>query len=1698
MAIRCMLLVSLVFATASLALGDDATTPQEAKVSYYEQIRPIFQAQCQGCHQPAKPSGAYVMTDFSRLVAGGDTGEAAIVSGDPDASPLVTMITPVDGSAEMPQGKDPLSETQINLIRRWIQEGAADDTPANAVQRYDVDHPPVYTRQPVVPSLAYSPDGALLAIAGFHEILLHRADGSGLEARLIGVSERIESVRFSPDGTRLAATGGLPGRMGELQIWNVADRELELSVPVTFDTTYGVSWSPDASLVAVGCADKTVRGFNSTTGDQVFFSGAHDDWALDTVFSVDGKLLVSVGRDMSTKLYDVETERFIDNVTSITPGALKGGLSAVARHPERNEILVGSSDGTPRIYRMERVTKRVIGDDANLMRKFPEMRGRLFAVAYAPDGKRIAAASSLDGAGQVWTYSAEFDSEMPGDIKGIVEKVVTTQSAEEKQRLEEYVTSDVAVLTRTDVPAGVYALAYSPDGSQLAAAGADGIVRVIQTADGAISSEIRPIELEAGAEAVARHIELVPANEDIYFGAESLPSGRTVAALEVEPTEVELDGRFGYAQILVTAVLDDGNRFDLTRVADLSISSPIAAVTKAGRIKALADGDASLEIAFGAERVTVPVTVQGVAANAAPTFVRDVNPVLSRLGCNAGTCHGAKSGKNGFKLSLRGYDPIYDVRAFADDHGSRRINVASPDDSLMLLKATGAVAHVGGQLTTPGQPYYEVIRGWIAAGAPLDLTVPRVTGIEVFPKNPVIQQLGSKQQLRVVATYSDGSQRDVTGEAYVESGNTEVADINRHAAVTTIRRGEAPVLVRFEGSYAATTVTSMGDRSGFVWQEPPAWNEIDQFVADKWQRMKILPSELCSDEEFLRRAYLDLTGLPPSADEVRAFLEDARETRVKRDEVIDRLIGSEPFIDYWTNKWADLLQVNRKFLGAEGAKLFRDWIRGQVANNTPYNEFCYAVLSATGSNKANPPVSYYKILREPDAMMENTTHLFLGVRFNCNKCHDHPFERWTQDQYYETAAFFARTGLKRDPDNADGNIGGTAVEGAKPLWEVVFDKSEGEITHNRTGAVTAPLPPYDRDIIMPGEATRRDQLAHWITSPENDYFARSYVNRVWGYLLGAGLIEPLDDIRAGNPPTNPELLDWLTQSFVESGFDVRALMTSICKSRAYQLSVAANDWNADDTRNYSHAVPKRLPAEVLYDAIYTVTGAKMQIPGVPEGTRAAAVPDAGVTLPDGFLANLGRPARESACECERSSEMQLSAVMALMNGPTVSDAISQPDNAIAQLVAAESDNTALVNSLFLRILNRPARPEEVEATVALMGHLQEEHSALVAEAKRYEEEIAPVVAEKERKREDAIAAAQQAHDAYAEEIRPREEQAEHERQEKIAAAKQALADYEAGLPAKVVAWAQSAASAETGWIALDPRDLKASTRANLEKQDDLSVFASGPNDRKGNYTVTAETDLSGITGIKLELFADTRLPQNGPGRAQNGNFVLSEFTVSAWAKGEPSSEAKLALQNAKADFSQDGFDVSGAIDGNAPNNGSGWATAPKFGENRTATFELQEPLSGDGTKVLKFVLDQQYQDNMHTIGRFRISVTTAPAPLQFGLPENILQIVGTPAEARTEEQQTALLDYYKSIDDELKGLQKAVADAEQPRPEDPKLVELREKLAEVGKPVPADPQLVRLQRAVSLSESQLADVRLTAAQDLAWALINSPAFLFNR
>jgi hypothetical protein len=1078
---------------------------------------------------------------------------------------------------------------------------------------------------------------------------------------------------------------------------------------------------------------------------------------------------------------------------------------------------------------------------------------------------------------------------------------------------------------------------------------------------------------------------------------EKLPDGLQVVAIEVRPQAVALKHKFDYRQLLVSGKLATGESVDLTRLATAAASGDAATVSSDGLIRAKEDGSASVTYSYAGKSVTVPVTVSGVENAHEVSFVRDIQPALSRMGCNAGTCHGSKEGKGGFKLSLRGYDSLFDHRALTDDIGARRFNRAAPDQSLMLLKATGSIPHVGGVRTEVGHPYYNLVRDWISQGVKLDLKASRVTKIEVLPVNPVVPLPGMKQQVAVMATYSDGQVRDVTREAFIESGNIEVIEANTSGVLTTLRRGEAPVLVRYEGAYAATTIVCMGNRSGYEWQEQPRFSYIDGLVDRKLQAMKIIASELCTDEEFVRRVYLDLTGLPPTAAQVRVFLKDSRPSREKRDTLVDSLVGSREYVEHWTNKWADLLQVNRKFLGEEGAAALRNWIKERIAANQPYDEFAREILTASGSNLENPAAAYWKIIRDPASLMENTTHLFLAVRFNCNKCHDHPFERWTQDQYYQLSQFFAQVGRKEMKEFDGKKLGGSAVEGAVPLVEVIYDTTNGDVKHDRTGQVVEPSFPYHLVTkVSPGTGEtpvppRRVQLADWVANENNQYFAKSYVNRLWGYLFGVGIIEPIDDIRAGNPPTNPELLDALTNDFIKSGFDAQHILRAICKSRTYQLSVVTNKWNEDDTINYSHAIPRRLPAEALFDAIFTATGGAEKLPGVPASFRAAQLPDAGISVP--FLEDFGKPVRESACECERSSGMVLGPILKLINGPTVAEALTDSASELNKLAASEKDDRKLIEEVFLRFLGR--KPTETELQLGI----------------------------------EALKAAATDH----------------------AKAAEALAEYEKQLPEKQAAWEASLGSPVV-WQPLSATELKSAAGATLTAQDDKSILVSGML-AKDTYTIVAPVELKSLTGLRLEALTDPSLPASGPGRAPNGNFVIHEIKVTL-AAGEGAEPQTLKLENAAADFAQSGFVAAGAIDGN---DATGWAVSPQFGKPHEATFEIADGNASAG--VLMITLSQQFRDGKHLLGKFRLSVTDSEKPLtRPKLPDAIAAALAVPVKERTAEQAKTVADHFRSLDSEY----------------------------------------TRLAAAVKTASDQASSARALGIQDLGWALINSPAFLFNR
>jgi hypothetical protein len=690
--------------------------------------------------------------------------------------------------------------------------------------------------------------------------------------------------------------------------------------------------------------------------------------------------------------------------------------------------------------------------------------------------------------------------------------------------------------------------------------------------------------------------------------------------------------------------------------------------------------------------LAVSLAAGSLAAEESVTFLRDVSPILNKVGCTSGTCHGAAKGKGGFKLSLRGYDPRFDYEVLLYDLAGRRFNRAEPARSLMLLKPTMQLAHGGGLRFEKDSDYYKTIYNWIAQGVRFgDPNKDTVADLQVEPKEILMPKPGETANVKVTARFKDGQTRDVTREANIDSNIPDVAPVDTKAAsVKGERIGEATLLVRYQGKFSTVPVTVLNPKPGFAWKALPQYNYIDEKIDAKLERLKIQPSPVADDATFLRRVSLDLTGEIPSPGAVQAFLSDPTPSRAKRSKMIDKLISSQAYVDHWTIKWGDLLQSSRKYLGEKGVYEFQQWIRDSVASNKPYDKMARELLTSRGSSYDDPAANYFRVTREPKPTMEKTTQVFLGVRMVCTQCHDHPFERWTQNQYYQMAAFFSAVGLRAGYEVGE---------------EIVYDqRSDYEMHHPKDGRVVKPqfLVASNGPIPIPDDQRRRDALAQWITAKDNPFFARAIANRVWSYFLGKGIIDPVDDIRASNPPANPALLDALTKDVVDHNFDLQHLMRTIANSRVYQTAFTTNEWNAGDRDNFSHAYPRRLTAEELMDAVSSAAGARAHFPEVPEDMTASQLVDPHVGQ-EGFLDVFGRPPRESACECERRADFSLPQALNLVNGKTISDAVADPKGRVAKLVLSGKDDKAIVEELYLAALSRVPTADETDRGVKYLA-----------------------------------------------------------------------------------------------------------------------------------------------------------------------------------------------------------------------------------------------------------------------------------------------------------------------------------------------------------------------------------------------------------
>jgi hypothetical protein len=669
-------------------------------------------------------------------------------------------------------------------------------------------------------------------------------------------------------------------------------------------------------------------------------------------------------------------------------------------------------------------------------------------------------------------------------------------------------------------------------------------------------------------------------------------------------------------------------------------------------------------------------------APAAPSFMNDVQPVLTRSGCNSGGCHGAAAGKNGFKLSLRGYDDEGDFRAITRSALGRRVTPEDPANSLLLLKPTGAVSHKGGVRISVGSPEYQVLVDWLASGMPGPRAgEAKIDHIEMLPPHVVLKP-GDAKQITVKATFSDGTVRDVTRWAKYTANDTSVCTVDDDGLVKVVGRGEGPVTAWYLSRIATAAIT-VPFANPVMHDALPVRNFIDERVNAKLVDLNLPPSPRSTDEEFLRRVFVDTIGVLPAADEARRFLADP--SAGKRDALIEQLLERPEFVDYWTYKWSDLLLVSSQKLKPAAMWSYYNWIRRQVAVNAPWDQMVREVVTANGSTLANGAANFYVLHDDPTKMAETVSQAFLGMSINCAKCHNHPMEKWTNDQYFGLANCFARVRAKNG--KSDGEF-------------VVFADFAGDVVQPLTGK---PRPPQPLDGVaadMASTVDRRKALADWLISPANPYFTRAIVNRVWANFMGVGLVDAVDDMRKTNPASNEPLLAALSASLVDGHYDLRGLMRVILQSETYQRSGRSTPQNAGDRRFYSHYYPRRLMAEVLLDAASQVSGAPTMFKDYPPGTRALQLPDSSVD--SYFLRSFGRPDRINTCECERTALPSMAQALNLANGDALNQKLQAKDNRIDQLMAAETADEKLIEDLYLSALTRyPTATETKELTAVL-------------------------------------------------------------------------------------------------------------------------------------------------------------------------------------------------------------------------------------------------------------------------------------------------------------------------------------------------------------------------------------------------------------
>ncbi len=773
-------------------------------------------------------------------------------------------------------------------------------------------------------------------------------------------------------------------------------------------------------------------------------------------------------------------------------------------------------------------------------------------------------------------------------------------------------------------------------------------------------------------------------------------AGGTAGAqqIAVYPPDISLDTSRARQSFVVQLTQPDGITRDITAQAQVRFANPALVKLDNSAVLPVADGATEMTVAFNGQTVNVPVKVSKATADRPVSFKQDVMPVFMRTGCNVGGCHGAARGKDGFRLSLFGFDPDGDHHRLTHELNGRRVNLAMPNDSLLVEKALGKVPHTGGAKIKEGDEYHRTLLRWLEADAPLDPpTVALPVSMEVFPPSAVLDGKGEKQRVVVRAKYSDGTERDVTSLALFLSNNDNAARIDGDGTVTAGERGEAFVMARFHTFTIGVPFITLPKGLQFQWPNSPETNYIDTLVNNKLKKLRIEPSGVCDDATFVRRVYLDIIGGLPTPEEYARFMVSTLPD--KRNHLVDELLDRKEFSELWVLKWAELLQIrSSNDVSYKAMLLYYGWLQEKISKNVPTDEWVRELLGANGGTFKNAATNYYQLERDVLKVTENVAQVFMGMRIQCAQCHNHPFDRWTQDDYYSFAAFFTQIGRKGADD---------------PRELVVFNSGGGEVNHPVRGR---PMPPKFLGAAAPADVAGKDRrvvVANWLASADNPYFARNLSNIVWNHFFGQGIVNEVDDVRISNPASNQELLDALGKKFTEYKYDFKKLVRDICTSQTYQRSTQPTKTNESDTRNFARGGIRRIRAETMLDVITQVTDTKNKFQGLPLGARAVQIADGGVSTY--FLTTFGRPTRETVCSCEVRLEPTLSQSLHLLNGGTVEPKIAA-GNVVGKMLQEKKTPAQIVEHVYIRCLARSPKPDELKNLLALVDASKDKRQAL--------------------------------------------------------------------------------------------------------------------------------------------------------------------------------------------------------------------------------------------------------------------------------------------------------------------------------------------------------------------------------------------------